>query len=387
MFANRKSGVRRYAGVFATVATLLIASCATTGTSALPDQTRAPTFGSVSLTAGFANDPHIAPIISGGPLNARRALGPACAGYVAVEPDYRLIYQAGGQPLSFTAISPGDVTLAVRTPGGDWLCDDDSGPGLNSFIGLQSPASGQYDVWVGSYWPDQFLQTILAISQNAEGPPSPSAGGVARGSGTGFFVSARGHVATSHHVVDGASSITVTVGDVSYDAKIVAIDPENDLAILETDARAAPLPLGSSVALRRAEEVFTLGYPLVNIQGSEQRASFGRINALSGQNNDPRYIQIDVPVQPGNSGGPLFGPSGAVVGVVSARLDDAAVFGATGALPENISFAVKVEHLIAILPDGVRAAAAPLTGPLEDRVEAAEDSVVIVSTEFTRARR
>jgi len=199
-------------------------------------------------------------------------------------------------------------------------------------------------------------------------------------SGTGFFVSADGHVVTSYHVVGDRVEIFVEHNGTSYPAQIVASDEENDLAILKIDATSTPLTLGTSQTLRVGEDVMALGYPLTRIQAQSQelRASFGRINALSGLNADARFLQIDVPVQPGNSGGPLIGPDGRVVGVVAARLDDIATLMATGALPENVSFSVRIDPLMALLPADVVLAQAPLQGSTADRVDAARSGVVFV---------
>ena len=81
------------------------------------------------------------------------------------------------------------------------------------------------------------------------------------------------------------------------------------------------LSVASSRDLLKAQDVFTLGYPLITLTGQEQKASFGRVNALSGIQGDIRFLQIDVPVQPGNSGGPLLSRDGRVVGVVTATLN------------------------------------------------------------------
>ena len=109
---------------------------------------------------------------------------------------------------------------------------------------------------------------------------------------------------TNFHVVDGAASVFVVRPEESkeLEATIVAMDPANDVAILKVDAQTVPIPLAPSFTGVKGEEVLTLGFPLVAIEGQEQKATFGRINALSGIENDIRFVQIDVLVQPGNSG-------------------------------------------------------------------------------------
>jgi len=206
---------------------------------------------------------------------------------------------------------------------------------------------------------------------------------VARGAGSasGFFITNDGVFVTNHHVVRDRTSIQIDNGGMLVPAEVIATDPANDLAILRADVRSVPLPVGSARDVRVGEEVIALGYPLASIQGQEMRASFGRVNALSSLNSDNRHLQIDAPVQPGSSGGPLIGPDGRVVGVVTARLDDLATLRATGALPQNISFGLKIDYLTPLLPSGIALSSAPLTGSMADRVAAARASVVYITVD------
>jgi S1-C subfamily serine protease len=198
--------------------------------------------------------------------------------------------------------------------------------------------------------------------------------------GSGFMISEDGHIATSFHVVRARPEISVDYNGATYAAQMVASDEANDIAILKIEASGFALPIGSARQLRVGEDVIAMGYPLSQIQGSELRASFGRINALSGIGSDARFIQIDTPVQPGNSGGPLLGPDGRVVAVVAARLDDLATLRATGALPQNVSFGVRIDYLLPLVPVSVTLNSTPLSGSTADRVEAARRGVVLVRT-------
>lgn len=197
--------------------------------------------------------------------------------------------------------------------------------------------------------------------------------------GSGFFITTNGHLVTNFHVVRDRPTVTVQRDGVTYPARVLASDPANDIAILKIDAPSTPLPVGSAREVRVGEDVIALGYPLATVQSQEMRASFGRINALSGVNSDNRLLQIDTPVQPGNSGGPLIGPDGRVIAVVTARLDDLMTLRATGALPQNVSFGMRIDYIAPILPAGVTLANAPLTGSTADRVEAARRSVVYIT--------
>jgi S1-C subfamily serine protease len=221
--------------------------------------------------------------------------------------------------------------------------------------------------------------------------------------GTAFFVTWEGHLVTNHHVVRGASRVQVQLGDGEFaDARILAADETNDLALLHVDAIRRPLTLRSAPAVTRGEEVFTLGYPLIALQGQEQKATFGRINASTGMQGDARYAQIDVPIQPGSSGGPLIDRRGEVVGVVTSMLHPRAAMEAAGVVPQNVNYAIKGEYVRAIveraLPSGGgvalgkaaerggsqradRAADRPAAGPdYSQLVAEAEKSVVLLRT-------
>jgi S1-C subfamily serine protease len=109
----------------------------------------------------------------------------------------------------------------------------------------------------------------------------------------------------------------------------------------------------------------------------------GEIASLSGAADDPRYFQISVPVQPGNSGGALVDERGNVIGIVSAKLDAGAALAASGALPENVNYAVKSSLLLSFLesvPDLANKLKAPVTGDrkFEEVVKSAQDAAVLV---------
>jgi S1-C subfamily serine protease len=121
----------------------------------------------------------------------------------------------------------------------------------------------------------------------------------------------------------------------------------------------------------------------VRLQGFSPKLAKGEIAALSGMEDDPRYFQISVPLQPGNSGGALVDERGNVVGVVSAKLDANAALLTSGALPENVNYAVKSSCLLSFL-ESVPEVSAKLKTPnthdekFEDAVKAAEQATVMV---------
>ena len=97
----------------------------------------------------------------------------------------------------------------------------------------------------------------------------------------------------------------------------------------------------ASRGMKLGGTVVTVGFPNIGLQGFAPKFARGEIASLSGAADDARYFQISVPVQPGNSGGALVDEHGNVVGVVSAKLDAATALAASGALPENVNYAVK----------------------------------------------
>ena len=173
--------------------------------------------------------------------------------------------------------------------------------------------------------------------------------------GTGFFVSTNGHFITNHHVVDGAKSVVVFASNgKGYPATVIISDPANDVTLAKIETKSKPLPLAIDSEVKKGSEVLTLGYPLIAIQGQEQKATFGRVNALSGFKDDIRFYQIDVPIQPGNSGGPLINRRGEVVGIVTQTLNQIVTLRLSGSLPQNVNYAVKAGYILPLLRSKLR---------------------------------
>ncbi|MBM0103549.1 DegQ family serine endoprotease [Steroidobacter sp. S1-65] len=139
-----------------------------------------------------------------------------------------------------------------------------------------------------------------------------------RGEGSGFIVSPDGYILTNAHVVDNAEEVTVKTTDRrEYTAKVVGTDPATDIAVLKIDATNLPtVKIGDASKLRPGEWVIAIGSPF----GFENSVTAGIVSATSrsmpGSNYAP-FIQTDVAVNPGNSGGPLFNMQGEVVGINS----------------------------------------------------------------------
>lgn len=170
----------------------------------------------------------------------------------------------------------------------------------------------------------------------------------AAASGTGFGITSNGLIVTNSHVVNSATKISVrgVNGDFSklYSAKILAEDKNNDLAIIQitnpTFTSLGTIPY--TIAERTSDvgsSVFALGYPLKSVMGDEIKLTNGIISSKSGYQGDVTSYQISVPLQPGNSGGPLFDTNGNLVGVVNAKLT----------IGENVSYAIKSSYLTNLL--------------------------------------
>lgn len=161
--------------------------------------------------------------------------------------------------------------------------------------------------------------------------------------GTGFALK-DGYVVTNFHVVDGARTIKLTFysNDAlqEYVGDVVATDDEKDLAIIKINDASfkglGNLPYSVKTQLSDVGEyVFVLGYPMTQILGDEIKLTTGVLSSKSGYQGDMANYQISAPVQPGNSGGPLFDAQGNVIGVVCAKVSDA----------ENVGYAIKASYL------------------------------------------
>ncbi len=162
------------------------------------------------------------------------------------------------------------------------------------------------------------------------------------GTGSGFYVARNGQILTNNHVVTACREVRITETGKDLPAKIVATDAVRDLALLQgPHAVADTAVFRGTEPLQPGETVVAVGFPLQGILTSDPIVTTGIVNALAGPRDDRRLMQISAPVQPGNSGGPLLDASGHVVGVVVSTLSTMRVAEMTGAIPENINFAIK----------------------------------------------
>ena len=169
---------------------------------------------------------------------------------------------------------------------------------------------------------------------------------------TGFFVSDAGYLITAHHVIAGLSDIRVVMSPRQVlRATVVKINEEADLALLKVGAITPYLYLSHSNGVPAGMDVVTMGYPQVSVLGITTKITRGIVNSGRGMRDDPNSFQFSAEVQKGNSGGPLIGPGGMVVGVVRSKLDALKISEATRDLPQNVNFATKSSVLIKFLAD------------------------------------
>lgn len=197
------------------------------------------------------------------------------------------------------------------------------------------------------------------------------------GSGSGFFITADGWLATNAHVVQAGTRIKVKIGDNLLAAQPGPVDAGNDLALLKISGEGKPIPIQSSRGVKLGDTIITVGFPNPGLQGVAPKMAKGEISSLTGITDDPRCFQISAPIQPGNSGGALVDVMGNVVGVVCARMDDLTAIKTSGAFPQNINYAVKSSYLLALaesLPEVSK-------GLLQPNSSAVDSSTVVQSTE------
>jgi len=240
--------------------------------------------------------------------------------------------------------------------------------------------NGSYTAHVENYlkrkYPDGIPESIRGSAKSAENTGK---------SGTAWPVS-NGFVITNNHVVSGSKTLTLIRSDgTRISAHVVGRDKDNDLALLSVDEpQSLPPPLAlSSSAADLGSNVFTIGFPHLDLMGRSPKVTEGIVSSQTGLHDDDRYYQISVPVQAGNSGGPLIDMHGRVIGIVTGKLNALAVFQRSGNLPENVNYAIKSRLITALLgnttgSDQPRGNMMPTGTTLSELTAEIKDSVMIV---------
>ncbi|MFY8029186.1 MAG: S1C family serine protease, partial [Bacteroidia bacterium] len=205
-------------------------------------------------------------------------------------------------------------------------------------------------------------------------------------SGSGFIVSSKGYVVTNYHVIEKIERcyVELKINDEikTYEADIVQKDPKSDLAILKIkgatlDAAKFKIPYAFANGVAEVgTQVFTLGYPMaLTAMGKEVKFTDGKISSKTGYQGDISAYQTSVPVQPGNSGGPLFDNEGRLVGIVNAKIMEA----------DNVSYAVKtgnLRNMFDLLPEQIesenKSEIANL--PLEQKIKVLSKFTVLIKS-------
>ncbi|MBX3703917.1 MAG: DegQ family serine endoprotease [Steroidobacteraceae bacterium] len=256
-----------------------------------------------ALIAGCGADAPVAQSAARAPAEQAAQSAPAPQPVITVSglPDFTPLVEAYGRAVV-------NVTAVARRPG-----RDQGAPEL-------SPDDPLYE----------FFRRFGFGVPRTQQPP-------ARGEGSGFVISPDGYILTNAHVVDGASEVTVRTTDRrEYRARVVGQDGRTDVAVLKIDAADLPtVRIGDPTGLKAGEWVIAIGSPF----GFDNSVTAGIVSAtartLAGDAYTP-FIQTDVAVNPGNSGGPLFNLQGEVVGINSQ------IYSRTGGY-QGISFAIPID--------------------------------------------
>ena len=253
---------------------------------------------------------------------------------------YNLIYLTGAD---YSTWKTGDIKAYLTETATPLLFK------VKWYMGNKEPSENLYITF------EQGLMKVIWTDKRESNPeqfylklyPTASVGSISKGgktSGTGFALTSNGLIITNNHVIEGVNSIVVRGingnFDKTYNAKVLITDKNNDLAILKiedpnfTNLGKIPFTMKTSVA-SVGENVFVMGYPLRATMGDEIKLTNGIISSKTGFQGDVTSYQISAPIQPGNSGGPLFDKNGDLIGIINAKHAGA----------ENASYAVKTSYL------------------------------------------
>ena len=168
-------------------------------------------------------------------------------------------------------------------------------------------------------------------------------------SGSGFIISEDGYIVTNYHVINGASSVKVTLyNGNTYDATVIGGDSDYDVAVLKINAAGlTPVTLGNSADVNVGDSVLAIGNPLGELTFSMSGGYVSSCNRAINVDGTPfNMIQVDCSINPGNSGGPLMNLYGEVVGIVSAKYSSYA-----DTTVEGLGFAIPINDVQSIISD------------------------------------
>ena len=196
----------------------------------------------------------------------------------------------------------------------------------------------------------QNVDSVVLISCEVQGT-SYGQPAVGYSSGSGFILSENGYILTNAHVVEGATSVTVTTyAGEEYAAQVCGADSTNDVAVLKVEAEGLPaVVVGSSANLIVGDQVVAIGNPLGELTAT---MTVGYVSAkdrnVTTDGTTINMIQTDAAINSGNSGGPLFNMKGEVIGITSAKYSGSSSSGAT---IEGIGFAIPMDDVMKLTGD------------------------------------
>lgn len=247
------------------------------------------------------------------------------------------------------------LVYAVRDDWGRPLGADYAGPEGRPRLVAQEPVAFSADERATIAVFEKAARSVVFIASSAirRRPWSLNLFEVPQGAGTGFVWSREGHIVTNFHVVYRADAITVTMADGSdYEARVVGIDPDHDLAVLQILAsrdQLVPIEVGSSQNLRVGQKVLAIGNPF----GLDHTLTTGVVSALGRtiksltDRTIEGVIQTDAAINPGNSGGPLLDSAGRLIGINTQIVSPSGAFA-------GIGFAVPVDTINRIVPELIK---------------------------------
>jgi S1-C subfamily serine protease len=271
------------------------------------------------------------------------------------------LFATANQPNMLTSVMPANVvrtfqkaSLMVATSGRTVLNFDltSTGPVIAALANCVTKVKADGLSKAGDFTK---VAAKPAATADKQGTP-PASKPVKSKSGTGFVVSANGHIVTNNHVIDGCSDLKGNLtGEAAMALRVVSSDANNDLALLQAPSTATFKEFARirDRSFHSGDSVVAIGFPYHGLLTSDFTVTTGIVSSLSGMHNDTRFPQISAPVQPGNSGGPLFDTSGQIVGVVTGKLPGLRIAAVTGNIPENINFAIKTGALRDFLDNSV----------------------------------
>ena len=276
---------------------------------------------------------------------ARSAVG--VAALAALAGGYAYLQKDAITPAAATPAVASTAPVAVATPTDFSGIVDQYGPAVVNISVTARAQRTSAQVPQGIDPDDPLFQFFKRFGPQFQGPQNAQPQ-LVRGLGSGFIISPDGLILTNAHVVDNATEVTVKLTDRrEFKAKVLGSDPQTDIAVIRIDAKDLPtVRLGDPAKVRVGEPVLAIGSPY----GFENTVTAGIVSAKSRSLPDDTYvpfIQTDVAVNPGNSGGPLFNQRGEVIGINSQIYSQTGGYqGLSFAIPINVATKVE-EQLVA----------------------------------------